>query len=316
MAMSSCVSRTAAALLAVALLAPGSVLGQAVTRPAADPSTATRDPAGTEADWRIARERVRWARETGLDTLPFGELMAAVGETFLGTDYVPRTLEVPGPERLVVNLEQLDCVTFVENALALAHLAATLADDVLSDSTRFQQAFRGTLTRIRYRGGVLDGYGSRLHYFSEWIADNQALGLVQDVTAELGGIPDDEPVDFMSTHPDAYPQLSDPGALATVREAEARLSGSARHVIPKSEIRDREAGIRTGDIIAATSTVAGLDVAHTGIAVWKGGALHLMHAPLVGRSVELSPLPLADRIQGIRSQDGIMVARPVPPLAH
>ena len=68
-------------------------------------------------------------------------------------------------------------------------------------------------------------------------------------------------------------------------------------------------GIRDGDIIAATSTVAGLDIAHTGIALWEDGRLHLLHAPLVGRSVEISELPLADRIQGIGGQDGIMVGR-------
>jgi hypothetical protein len=70
-------------------------------------------------------------------------------------------------------------------------------------------------------------------------------------------------------------------------------------------------GIRDGDIIAATSTVAGLDVAHTGLALWVDGALHLLHAPLVGDSVEISQLPLAERILELSGQDGIMVARPV-----
>ena len=70
--------------------------------------------------------------------------------------------------------------------------------------------------------------------------------------------------------------------------------------------------IHDGDLIAATSTVAGLDVAHTGFALWQGGRLHLLHAPLVGKSVEISELPLAERIQRIKTQDGIMVARPAP----
>jgi hypothetical protein len=57
--------------------------------------------------------------------------------------------------------------------------------------------------------------------------------------------------------------------------------------------------------------VAGLDIAHTGIALWRDGRLHLLHAPLVGKSVEISVLPLAERIQGFSAQDGIMVARPL-----
>jgi hypothetical protein len=35
-----------------------------------------------------------------------------------------------------------------------------------------------------------------------------------------------------------------------------------------------------------------------------------MHAPLVGKSVEISELPLAERIQRLDGQDGIVVARP------
>jgi hypothetical protein len=58
--------------------------------------------------------------------------------------------------------------------------------------------------------------------------------------------------------------------------------------------------------------VPGLDVVHTGFAVWEHGRLHLLHAPLKGSSVEISALPLADRIQGIPTQSGVMVARPQP----
>jgi len=69
-------------------------------------------------------------------------------------------------------------------------------------------------------------------------------------------------------------------------------------------------GIQDGDVIAATSTVRGLDVAHTGIALRIDGVLHLMHAPLVGDSVQISPFSLAERVRRIGGQDGIIVARP------
>ena len=66
-------------------------------------------------------------------------------------------------------------------------------------------------------------------------------------------------------------------------------------------------------MIAATSTLPGLDIAHTGFAIRIDGRLHLMHAPLVGSVVEISERPLADRILTIQAQDGIMVARPLSP---
>ena len=36
-----------------------------------------------------------------------------------------------------------------------------------------------------------------------------------------------------------------------------------------------------------------------------------MHAPLVGDSVQISEVTLAERIQRIEGQDGIIVARPL-----
>ena len=277
--------------------------------------TQERRAEGTERDWQIAREQLSWALEQRFDTLPrFGDALARIGERFIDTPYEPHTLELSGPERLVINLEVLDCVTFVENVLVLARLAWSAPPEVNDDLDRFKAAYRRELTDIRYRGGVLDGYPSRLHYFSEWIADNEAMGLVDGISDELGGVADPAPIDFMSTHPDAYRQLADPGVLAAITAMEARLRPATRHYIPAADIPAREHLIQEGDIIAATSTVPGLDIAHTGIAVRRGGVLRLLHAPLVGSHVQLSDDSLAERIRRIDGQDGIMVARPLAPV--
>ena len=45
-----------------------------------------------------------------------------------------------------------------------------------------------------------------------------------------------------------------------------------------------------------------VDIAHTGIAVWRDGELRLLHAPLVGKDVQLSESSLADRIVRIQGQ--------------
>ena len=269
---------------------------------------------GTSSDWQIAREQVAWAMTHHRAAAPgFGELLGAIGERLVGTRYEPHTLELAGPERLVINLESLDCVTFVENVLVMARLVWTADAALVEDPHRFETAYRRELTAIRYRDGILDGYPSRLHYFSEWIGDNEAKGLVDGISQALGGVVDESPLDFMSTHPDAYRQLADPAVLAEIASTEARLASVPRHYLPEDVIADAASGIREGDIIAATSTVPGLDIAHTGIAVWRDGALRLMHAPLVGSHVQISDETLAERIRRIEGQDGIMVARPVPP---
>ena len=272
-----------------------------------------RPPEGTEADWQILREKAIWAWELGVDTLPMGESMAFLGVSFVGTKYVPATLELPGSEQVVVNLQELDCVTFVENTLALALFIRQVEPEILDSDFETQAAYRRILSRIRYRGGRVDGYPSRLHYFSDWILDNEAKGLVEDVTADLGGEEDFRAIDYMSNHPDAYRQLSNPVVFNAIQDREFYLSSLGRYMIPKDEIAQRTSWIQDGDIIAATSAVDGLDVAHTGLAFWRDGVLHLLHAPLVGEAVEVSDLPLAERILRIESQDGIRVVRPLEP---
>lgn len=268
---------------------------------------------GTAEDWGIVRSTLARAWEEDLHRLPLGETMARIGETFVGTAYVPGTLEVEGPERLVVNLRELDCVTFVENALALGRLVHLHDPSMLDDEARLRAEYRRLLTQIRYREGRLEGYPSRLHYFSEWIADNEARGLVADISRELGGMADDTPIDFMSTHPDAYRQLSEPGVVDEIARTEARLSAGPRYFIGEARIEDAASGIADGDIIAATSAVAGLDIAHTGLALVREGTVFLLHAPLVGSAVQISEVPLSERVRRIGGQDGIMVARPLEP---
>jgi hypothetical protein len=266
--------------------------------------------AGTPEDWEILRGKIRWGRQNGLDTIPVGEAMARLGVTFVGTAYTPGTLEAPGPERVVVNLRELDCVTFVENVIAITDLIRDPKVNPDGEGAGLVARHAAALEAIRYRDGRLDGYPSRLHYFSEWIADHESRGMVSNVTAALGGVPYPDPVNFMSTHADAYPHLADPGNLAAIEGMEAQLAPLPRSKVPQEALAGAAAGIRNGDIIAATSTVPGLDIAHTGIALWQDGQLHLLHAPLVGKAVEISQVPLADRILTTKGQDGVMVARP------
>jgi hypothetical protein len=266
----------------------------------------------TLEDWRVLKEKIRWAAEQRLDTVELGEAIAALGSTFVGATYRPGTLEAPGAERLIVNLRELDCVTFVENVLALTRFARHDGLALLADPPAARATYERYLRGLRYRGGMIEGYPSRLHYFSEWLAENERAGRVRQITRDLGGATDTEPIDFMSKHPAAYRQLMEAGVRDAIRAMEDRLNRApSRWYLPEAHIAGTAGRIRNGDVIAATSTVAGLDVAHTGFALWREGKLHLLHAPLVGRSVEISEQPLAERILAITSQDGIMVARPV-----
>jgi hypothetical protein len=252
------------------------------------------------ADFEALLQR---GRSAGVLDEPIPTRMIGFGEMFLGLPYVAHTLDLPGPERLVVNLKELDCVTLVENALALA-LAAPAGE--------YGEYLRW-IEFIRYRGGELVGYTSRLHYFTDWIADNERKGLIRDVTRELGGVRSTKRISFMSENGEAYRQLLErPELVDSIRLVERALNEREWHWIPQDRIAAVEQQIQEGDIIGITTAIPGLDMSHTGLATWRNGRLHILHAPDVGQPVEISRLPLAERINRSRLQNGIVVARPLP----
>jgi hypothetical protein len=259
----------------------------------------------TVSDEDLVRERFNLASRESLSDRTMGEIMVAVGVSFIGTPYAAHTLEAEGPEHLVVNLSGLDCVTFVENTLAISRC-------IMLRTFSFDE-FRKQLQLIRYRGGAVNGYPSRLHYFSDWIQDNERKGVVRNITGEIGGIPDDRGIDFMSTHSGSYPPLSDPAILAQIREVEESLNKRPRLFLPKEKVSGHSHELQPGDVIGITTSVEGLDISHTGLAVHLNGVVRYLHAPLSGGEVQISTASLADYLMNSKSRTGIMAARPIAP---
>ena len=259
-------------------------------------------PAALSADERFIAAQLQRGANEGMATLPIGDLVVKMGRTLLGIPYRENTLEQPGEEHLVVNLHELDCVTFCENSLALAR--------TIKQHSNTPAAFEAQLRLIRYRGGVITGYGSRLHYFAEWIADNEAKGVVRNITRHLGGRRDTRSITFMSHHRDAYPRLADADALASIKAAEQRLNTARRYVLTKDMVRLRQGSLRNGDIVGITTSIAGLDCSHTGIVLEAQGAVKLLHASLTGNRVMISKGSLAAYLDAHADDTGIIVARP------
>ncbi len=243
--------------------------------------------------------------DASLADLPMNELIAEVGKAFIGTEYVGGTLDENVNERLVVKVTGLDCVTFVENALIMARL-------IKKGKTEFED-YKKELEFIRYRGGKMDGYPSRLHYFSDWIYDNQEKGVVEDITAGIGGQSYNKKINFMSTHPDSYKQIQkDPTNLEGIETVEADMNQRLMYYIPKEEVDQYYGLLETGDIIATTTGIAGLDVTHTGFIYKENNGTYFMHASLPNKRVMISDVELKEYLMGNKKQTGIMVARPQP----
>ena len=114
----------------------------------------------------------------------------------------------------------------------------------------------------------------------------------------------------MSTHPASYKQLKDNSAnVAKIHAIEQNLENRDYFYIPKADLPACTKNIRTGDIIAFTSTVSGLDIAHIGFALWQGDTLTFLHSSTSANKVIINPTPLTQYINGVRSQSGLRVIR-------
>ena len=172
------------------------------------------------------------------------------------------------------------------------------------------ERFGRQIERMRYRGGERRGYGSRLHYFSEWITDGEKRGLVKDLGTELGGAEDARPLRFMTEHRDKYPALADDAVFQEIQAIERTIR--PRRVIPTKRIAEVANRIESGDVLAFATAIPGLDVTHTAFAYRGGdGILRVLHAPLSGGVVEVTRSTLPEYVAAIRRSTGILVARPL-----
>lgn len=252
-------------------------------------------------DKRLAEEKLNlFAPKSGL---PISELITGIGLSFLGTPYFAATLENGPEEKLVINLRELDCTTFVENCLALART-------VKSGKTDFE-SYTAELELIRYRNGIRNQYPSRLHYFSDWIHNNAGKEIISEIP-NLQGEKFVKTIRFMSTHPESYAVLkSNPEFIPTIAEQEKQLSSTEFYYFPKNNPENLLKALNNGDIIALTAGAAGIDINHVGIIIRKDGQFHLLHASMSGKKVLISEGPITDFIMPESKNSGIMIARPL-----
>jgi hypothetical protein len=257
----------------------------------------------SEKDVEVCKSKFSFAVDKSLSQKPINEVIVEMGKSFLGTEYVAHTLEKEGDEQLVINLTALDCTTFLENAL-------TLSRCIKKDKTTFED-YQNELTFVRYRDGKINKYPSRLHYFSDWIYNNQKKGIVKDITEEIGGKPIKFDVNFMSNNPKYYKQLQEnPEFIPIIKKQEEEINLRQYYYIPENDIEKLESKIKTGDLVALTTPEEGLDIGHVGIAIkMENGRIYFLHAPLVGSKVQITESPLSDYVIKNKKRNGINVLR-------
>ncbi|MEN9918766.1 MAG: hypothetical protein RL662_1202 [Bacteroidota bacterium] len=235
--------------------------------------------------------------------LPINELLIRTALHFKDTPYVASTLDNNNIEQLMVNLRAFDCTTFVETCIALART-------LKSGNYEFSN-FCDQLQLIRYRGGEIDKYTSRLHYMTDWVYDNEQKGVLVDKSKSLGGKNSPKAINFMSIHPDAYNALKDNRLMQNeIVKAEQTLNQRASYsFIPKTNLSKIEKKVKNGDILIFATAISGLDYSHVGIAYHNAGVLTFIHASTKTMQVIVEPASLQKYCTQSTKCTGVSVSR-------
>lgn len=272
------------------------------TASAATPAAATtaRMRFHCDSDTTVINQLLAQGRESGLTGA--NALIEFYARQLLGTPYVAHTLE-GDEELLTINIHQLDCLTFIETLYALTR--CTL-------NQRYSwRDFAANIENVRYRGGEMGDYSTRIHYISEWIIDNHVRGNLVEVTPDL---PHADymvkNIDYMTRHTDSYRQLkNDTAMVEKIRRHELR-----NHRFPylkRSWLNDKDvkAALRSGDFVTLVTKTEGLDVSHNGIIIVDKGEPYLLDASMSGGKVMLESKPLFKFLERSKTNIGVRVFR-------
>lgn len=231
----------------------------------------------------------KWT-EDGLDRLiresskigDTGSRIDVLSGDFLGTDYREYTLlgERNTPEVLVVNLQGVDCFTFIDYVEAM-RISGSFSD------------FAANLKKIRYRGGRIS-FEDRNHYFTDWTEFNAAF--VKDATAEIGKSATMRVRKVLNLKNDGTPWI------AGIRSAQREIKYIPSHAAEEEVLN----GLRTGDYAGIYSEAPGLDVSHVGIIIKGKGDVCLRHAS--SRHGKVVDEDLRNYISG---KPGLIILRPL-----
>lgn len=243
--------------------------------------------------------------------LPIGERVIRFARELHGTPYVSYTLEIDDHiEAPSVNLNGLDCWSFFEVSLGLARMIAVAREKYGPEDLLRE------IQWTRYRGGVCSGnYLQRMHYLAEWFFDNEARGVVDNITQDLpGALPIHgrkcqemtilwKNYRYLAKNPELRPRMA---------KLEEKVSQLPVYYIPENRVAAIEGKLQDGDILGIVTKHDGAFCSHVGLAcTTKDGVMRLMHA---SSQREYRKVIIDQRVSAylkeFSSSIGILVGRP------
>ena len=212
-----------------------------------------------------------------------GERIDFLSKQFLNTKYRESTLigDINNPEVFIINLEGMDCLTFIEYIEAM-RLSGSYSE------------FTENLKKVRYQNGEIT-FERRRHFFTDWAAFTPKT--VEDVTAIIGG-----------------------PKTVKVRKR-LNLKGDGTYIILGIGYKEREISyipvnavddmimekLKTGDYAGVYSEENGLDISHVGIIIKRKDVVYIRHASSRRNTGKVTDENFRDYLVG---KHGLMILRP------
>ncbi|WPB74218.1 DUF1460 domain-containing protein [Archangium violaceum] len=215
--------------------------------------------------WASLSPQERASFITGDAGLPLKERLLRVSERFLGTPYVHSPLGEgsgvdPDP---TFRLDAVDCLTFVEQALAMSLASA-------------EPEVAGVLERLRYASTPT--YEDRNHLMeAQWLPNNRRKGFLADVTRRYGG---EDTVRVRKTLTAVTWTSRSSQALALPKTHQPRGTYDL-DMIPLEQVMAHARQVPSGTILVVLREDLPLKatrVTHLGFVVQKGKRTWLRHA--------------------------------------
>ena len=199
---------------------------------------------------QVELDRIMYESSRIMDT---GKRIGFISGQFLGIEYGEATLtgDRDIPEVLVINLQKVDCFTFLDYV------------EAIRISKSFEE-FKHNLQKVRYKSGVIS-FNTRNHFFADWTTSNSDI--VGDITEKIGEGRAIRVQKMLNKKEDGTEFVS--GIGPSLREITYIPSGSVdNHTLER---------LRTGDYIGIYSHMEGLDVSHVGIIIKDAETVYLRH---------------------------------------
>lgn len=219
--------------------------------------------------------------------------LVALGTNFIGLPYSHMALSKANPEEVYYSFLDFDCVTYIENMLAL----------YLSKGD--EMAFQRLLVDFRYFSSDDIRYETRMHYLSSAFEKWQQMGIISRLKGPKENLLKKD-IHYLSSYLTGKKMAVD---LNQIKKIEQAISKAPISFIDRKNVNQMLPILKSGDIVAFLSKRSDLDFKHVAFITMKDGKAHLLHASQEKKVICISDEDLATYVLKHPTMIGIQVYR-------